>query len=122
MHMAEHPDHLINKVTWQTFLPGITPENVKISLRATGLWPRNPSAVPDSTYLQSEMYDHHLIEQIKISETGDAIESGLDTLVYWQRQQRRLLHYHQKRTCLLQLSLKVANNLLCNLQMILSSR
>lgn len=60
--MAEHPDHLINKATWprifkKAWEAGITPQNIKSGFRATGIYPLNPSAVPDSAYLPSEPFN-----------------------------------------------------------------
>lgn len=83
--IAERQYHLINEVTWlrlfcQAWERGNYPENIKSGFRATGIWPHNPSAVPDSACLPFDMYDHPLIDQMEISETVDAIESaGLDT-------------------------------------------
>lgn len=76
--IAERQYHLINEVTWprlfcQGWERGNYPENIKSGFRATGIWPHNPSAVPDSACLPFDMYDHPLIDQMEICETVDAI-------------------------------------------------
>lgn len=59
--LAAHPDHLINKVTWprifrQAWEQGVTSNNIKSGFRATGIWPIDPSAVPEWAYLPFRLF------------------------------------------------------------------
>lgn len=59
-----HPDLLINKTTWPrvfntayTVTAAFTKENIVSGFRATGIWPPNRSAIPESAFAPSLLYD-----------------------------------------------------------------
>lgn len=60
--LSEHPDLLINKTTWPrvfntAYTAAFTKENIVSGFRATGIWPPNPSAIPESAFAPSLLYD-----------------------------------------------------------------
>ncbi|XP_061195392.1 uncharacterized protein LOC133203632 [Saccostrea echinata] len=60
--LTQHPDLVINKTTWPrvfstAWIAAFTKDNIVNGFKATGIWPPNPSAIPESAFAPSLAYD-----------------------------------------------------------------
>ena len=63
--MSRSPNNMVDKWEWlrlfkEAYIRSVTPENIKAGFTACGIYPLDQSAIPESAYAPSDLFDIHL--------------------------------------------------------------